>query len=99
MRILFYLLFLLFLTYNGVAQKAEEYYEMGRRKANLENYQGAITDYSKAIELNPRDAMAYYGRGISKIMLGQKNSGCLDLSKAGELGEWRAYDVIKNFCN
>ena len=33
------------------------------------------------------------------IKLGQKNSGCLDLSKAGELGHFDAYDVIKDYCN
>jgi len=36
--------------------------------------------------------------GLSKILLGQKDDGCLDLSKAGELGLY-SYDVIKEFCN
>jgi hypothetical protein len=31
--------------------------------------------------------------------LGDKNGGCLDLSKAGELGDSIAYDAIKDFCN
>ena len=29
---------------------------------------------------------AYYNRGLTKIFINQKDSGCLDLSKAGELG-------------
>jgi len=36
---------------------------------------------------------------LAKLGLGQKESGCLDLSKAGELGSEKAYEVIKEFCN
>jgi hypothetical protein len=36
---------------------------------------------------------------VTKILLGQKESGCLDLSKAGELGSEKAYESIKQFCN
>ena len=43
--------------------------------------------------------MAYYNRGLAKIQLGQKDSGCLDLSKAGELGYVEAYEAIKQYCN
>jgi len=38
----------------------------------------------------------YNNGGLSKLLLGQKDSGCLDLSKAGELGFMDAYDAIKN---
>ncbi len=38
--------------------------------AGLKNYQQAINDFSKAIELGPKDdAGAYYGRGISYLLL------------------------------
>jgi hypothetical protein len=43
--------------------------------------------------------MLNYVRGLSKIILGQKDSGCLDLSKAGELGYDRAYEAIEKYCN
>jgi hypothetical protein len=39
---------------------------------------------------------AYLNRGIAKIGLGQIDSGCLALSKAGELGYAEAYEVVKN---
>ena len=58
-----------------------------------------MADYTKAIELNPKDADSYNNRGLLKLSLGQKDSGCLDLSKAGELGNEVAYDAIKKFCN
>ena len=78
---------------------AEDYFNSGNAKANLKDYKGAIEDFNKVIELNPKDAFAYNNRGLAKIDLGQKDSGCLDLSKAGELGFAEAYESIKEFCN
>ena len=40
-------------------------------KLNNGDYYGAIADYTKAIELNPDDAAAYYNRGIAKRSLGR----------------------------
>ncbi len=42
---------------------------------------------------------AYYNRGVGKLGLGQKDSGCLDLSKASKLGCSKAYEAIKKYCN
>ena len=71
----------------------------GHAKSRLEDYTGAIADFSKAIELKPDYADAYNNRGLIKILLNQMDSGCLDLSKAGELGHPTAYDTIKEYCN
>ena len=38
-------------------------------------------------------------RGVCKINLGNKDSGCLDLSRAGELGSENAYEFIADLCN
>ena len=43
--------------------------------------------------------MVYINRGLAKLGLGQKDSGCLDFSKAGELGYSEAYQSIKEYCN
>ncbi len=48
--------------------------------------------------LNANLHRAYYGGGVSKIYINQKDSGCLDLSKAGEMGYTDAYDTIKEYC-
>ena len=94
------LLLLLLIPVLALAQTAEEYFNRGVAKSDgLGDHKGAIQDYNKAIELNPNYALAYGLRGLSKIKLGQKDSGCLDLSKAGELGFMDAYDAIKEYCN
>ena len=58
----------------------------------------AMEDYTKAIELNPFFAEAYYYRGLVQIFLNDTRKGCLDMSKAGELGIVSAYNVIKRYC-
>jgi len=77
---------------------ADAYSNRGNSKGCLDDYRGAIKDFNKAIEHNPNDGMAYNNRGLAKIYLGQKDSGCLDLSKARDLGDPKAHDLIKKYC-
>ncbi|UZQ55134.1 tetratricopeptide repeat protein [Trichothermofontia sichuanensis B231] len=44
--------------------------------------QGAIADFSKAVELNPRNATAYCNRGIAHADLGDKRSALSDFDTA-----------------
>ena len=57
----------------------------------------AFEDYTKAIELNPNFAEAYYNRGLIQIYMKDTRKGCLDISKAGELGIEEAYEVLKTY--
>ena len=92
------LLILTFVSSLSFGQKPDEYFNRANDKAKLQDYRGAIADYSKAIELNPDFSEAYYNRGTCKIILKDKEGACLDWSKAGELGEGDAYDLIKEHC-
>lgn len=78
------------------------YSERGDAKFSLLDYRGAITDYDKCIEYSSSNIYynrsAYCNKGLAKINLGRKEEGCLDLSKAGELGYDYAYEAIKKYC-
>ena len=58
----------------------------------------AIDSYDKAIRLYPWMGDAYFNRGLVLIYLKDKEKGCIDLSRAGELGVEGAYDVISRYC-
>lgn len=77
----------------------EAYFNRGKAKQFLLAYEDAINDCSKIIQINPKNVDAYYMRGILRINFGDMKNGCLDLSKAGELGDLKAYEVIKEKCN
>lgn len=77
----------------------EAYYKRGQAKHQLEAYSDAINDCSKIIEINSKNVDAYFLRGILRIEHGQMEAGCLDLSKAGELGDLKAYELIREKCN
>ena len=49
---------------------------------NLQNYAEAITDYTKAIQLNPNDADAYYNRGNIHCVLKEYSKAIADFTKA-----------------
>ena len=58
----------------------------------------SIDSYGKAIEAYPAMGDAYYNRGLVLIYLKDKEKGCIDLSRAGELGVSDAYSVIARYC-
>lgn len=73
------------------------YYNRGNLYALRGDYQRAIADYSQALALNQDLAEAYYNRGLAKIFAKHVAEGIEDLSKAGELGLYQAYSVIKKY--
>lgn len=77
----------------------EAYLNRGKAKQFLLAYEDAINDCTKIIQINPKSQDAYYLRGILRLEFGDMKNGCLDLSKAGELGDLHAYQVIKDRCN
>lgn len=58
----------------------------------------SINSYTKAIEIYPYMGDAFYNRGLVLIYLKDKEKGCIDLSRAGELGVAEAYGVISKYC-
>lgn len=71
------------------------YYNRGNVYVRRKDYQQAIADYTQAIALDPRLAEAYYNRGLALIDSEKTTEGINDLSKAGELGLYTAYSLIK----
>ena len=65
---------------------------------NLGQYDNAISDLDKAIKIEKNDN-SYYLRGLAQIKKGNKEKGCKDLSKSGELGNEDAYKAITENCN
>ena len=63
-----------------------------------DNY-GAISDFTKAIEINHNYGRAYGNRGIAKENIGDLKGACSDWKKAIELGVTGAAEWVKNQCN
>ncbi len=80
---------------------SSSYGHRGKIKFDLGDKRGAIDDYNKAIDNDPSNENIggwYYNRGVAKLQTGEQ-SGCIDLSKAGELGCVEAFELIKEYCN
>ncbi|MDR3236272.1 MAG: tetratricopeptide repeat protein [Prevotellaceae bacterium] len=77
---------------------AYTYYNLGNLRCLSNAYPESISNYTYAIQLYPYFGEAYYNRGLIHIYLHETEKGCLDLSKAGELGIDEAYSVIRKYC-
>jgi len=74
------------------------YYNLGNLYCLSSKMVDAIANYDKAISLYPYMGDAFYNRGLVLIYLKDKEKGCIDLSRAGELGVAEAYGVISKYC-
>ena len=74
------------------------YFNLGNLYCLSSEHVTSIENYTKAIELYPYMGDAYFNRGLVLIYLKDKEKGCIDLSRAGELGVQDAYGVIKKYC-
>ena len=73
------------------------YFNKANVLATLKDFRSAISYYTKAIELDPGFAEAYYNRGLVRMFTGDDDNGIRDLSKAGELGMYKVYNLIQRF--
>ena len=72
-------------TQVAYAQNANDLFNSGLDKAVSGNLKGAIADWTKAIEIYPKYALAYYNRAIAKHELQDYQGAIDDYTKAIEL--------------
>ncbi len=76
---------------------AEAYYNRACAYIALADYPAALADLDETLRLKQDFADAYYNKGIIKIITGKTQEAITDLSKAGELGIYPAYSIIKKY--
>ena len=64
-----------------------DYYNMGVEQYYLKCYQGAVDNFTLAIDLAPDDSDIYFSRGLAKLLLHQNKEALVDFVKAMEYGE------------
>ncbi|MCQ2331962.1 MAG: tetratricopeptide repeat protein [Paludibacteraceae bacterium] len=75
------------------------WYNKGNMMSMQKDYVAAINFYNKAIDLEPEMGEAYFNRGLTYMLMGKIDKAISDMSKAGELGIYRAYRIIKELSN
>ena len=63
----------------------DTYYSRGLAHNKMGQYDKAISDYTKAIELNPKHADIYYSRGLARNKMGQYDKAISDFTEAIKL--------------
>ena len=73
------------------------YYNKANMLCIQQDFKAAISYYTQAIAADGDFAEAYFNRGLTYIYIGENDKGIADLSKAGELGVYQAYNLISRF--
>ena len=92
---------LMLLDYDQVIKLQPDFTFALYNKANIlctqHEYKDAIAYYTLAVKQDADFAEAYFNRGLTYIYTGENDKGLADLSKAGELGIYQAYNLITRF--
>ena len=62
-------------------RKAEDFISLGGAKANRKDYQGAIADYTQAVQISPNNPDAYYQRGVANNQLNNYQAALEDFNQ------------------
>ena len=73
------------------------YYNKANMLCIQQDFKAAVSYYTQAISADSDFAEAYFNRGLTYIYIGDNEKGLADLSKAGELGIYQAYNLISRF--
>ena len=83
------------------AGSPEMFYGWGLLEAQKGNYKAALTNYDKALAINPNFAQGYLGRGLAFLRLGNENAAKQNVEYAAKLFEEQknpeGYETAQNF--
>ena len=82
--------------YDKTSPKYRTYISSGQKKSDLKDYEGAISDFTKAIRLYPEFYEGYASRGIPKYFLEDYEGAISDFTKAIQLNadDYTSYSFL-----
>lgn len=73
------------------------HYNRGNVFVRLADYSAAVHAYDEAVKLDAKFPDAFFNRGVAYLLNNEIDNGLSDLSQAGELGLYAAYNLIKRY--
>ena len=67
------------------AVKAKPFYENGKARSTQGDFEGAIVEFTKALNIDPQSPFVYAARGNARLNLGALDEAIADFSKAIEI--------------
>lgn len=64
----------------------------------MEDYQKAVDNYDRAIQLAPNEANYYFNRALAKLFTYDRSAACIDLEASNRLGHTPSLEKLKYFC-
>jgi lipoprotein NlpI len=69
----------------GNHESASPYFERGRAKLHNKDIPGSLSDFTKAIAIDPGHAYAFWHRGVARILDGEYEGARMDFRRSNEL--------------
>lgn len=74
-------------------------YMLAEANNKIGNINSSINQYNSILNIDTTEAKAFYLRGVIEVTTEEYDKACKDFKKAGELGYFDAYEMIKKYCD
>lgn len=74
------------------------YFNRGNIRFQQEEFAEALDDFTQTVQLDTKFGKAFNALGVTQVMLNQRESGCLSLKQAKQLGYTEAQAYITEYC-
>ncbi|RAJ94342.1 Tfp pilus assembly protein PilF [Larkinella arboricola] len=74
------------------------YFNRGNIRFQQDEFTEALDDFTKTVQLDAKFGKAFNALGVTQIMLNQRETGCLSLKQAKQLGYAEAQTYITEYC-
>lgn len=74
-------------------------YMLAEANNKIGNVSSSLTQYNIIINIDSAASKAYYLRGVVEVTNEDYDKACKDFKKAGELGYFDAYEMVKKYCD
>jgi TonB family protein len=74
------------------------YYNKGVEFANNNNYEKAMEEFNKSLNILPTNTKTLYNRGVLFLKLDKKEEACKDWNKIKSLGKPDADELVEKYC-
>ncbi|MBC8153770.1 MAG: tetratricopeptide repeat protein [Bacteroidetes bacterium] len=73
-------------------------YNRGNLRYQQKDLTGAVADFQQAVAADPKFGKAFYALGIAQVLQDQRDTGCLSLKQAQQLGYADAPSAVAAYC-
>ncbi|WP_016752172.1 tetratricopeptide repeat protein [Leptospira kirschneri] len=79
-------------------KNAYAFFELAYAQYGLKKYSDSVESYTKVLQFNPNDGVAFHNRGLALVFLNKTSLACKDFQRSSEIGYFDSKKRLDEYC-